>query len=99
MNDEIDYIISKFNFERVHVAMTAVDWKWAKQSLSPKEVPSVARLKLTARNLLETAYKEKTTTSSGGFLAKYHPSIDKLDAFLSLKFVLDYAVSGYDNHD
>ena len=94
MNDEIDYIIDKFNFERVHIAMTAVDWKWAQQSLAPTQVPNVARLKVTARHLLEVAYKEMTTSSSGGFLAEYHPSIDNSDGFLSLKFVLDQVSSG-----
>ena len=99
MNDEIDYIIGKFNFERVHVAMTAVDWKWAKQSLVPTAVPSVAWLKVTARHLLEVAYKERTTSSSGGFLAEYYPAIDNSDAFLSLKFVLDQVSSGDYNDD
>jgi hypothetical protein len=98
MNDKIDYIIGKFNFERVHVAMTAVDWKWAKQSLVPTEVPSVARLKTTARHLLEVAYKEMTTSSSGGFLAEYHSHMGESSEFLLLKFVLDSVASGsYDD--
>ena len=104
MNDEIDYIIDKFNFERVHVAMTAVDWKWAKQNLVPTEVPSVARLKEVARHILEVAYKEKTIVVSGGFYAAYLPAVDEPDVLtypgeiLSLKFVLD-DVNSADYHD
>jgi hypothetical protein len=89
MNDEIDYIIDKFNFERVHVAMTAVDWKWAKQNLVPTEVPSIARLKETAYRILKIAFKEKTTVTTGGLQAVYHPPEETLDVILSLSFVLD----------
>jgi hypothetical protein len=88
MNDEIDYIIDTFNFERVHIAMTAVDWKWAKRNLVPTEVPSVARLKQTARQMLEIAFNEKTTAVTGGLHAVYHPAIENLDPILSLSFVL-----------
>ena len=98
MNDEIDYIIDKFNFERVHIAMTAVDWRWAKQSMVPVEVPDVARLKQAARHMLQIAYEEKTTVASGGFHASYLPAIEEPGAIthsegmpetiLSLKFVL-----------
>ena len=52
MDDEIDYILETFNFDRVHVAMTALDWWWT----DPCEVPTIARLKKRAKMLLETAY-------------------------------------------
>jgi hypothetical protein len=89
MNDEIDYIIDKFNFERVHVAMTAVDWKWVKKSLASTEVPSVARLKQTARHILEIAFNEKTTVATGGLQAVYHAPGENSNIILSLSFVLD----------
>lgn len=95
MNDEIDYIINTFNFERVHIAMTAVDWKWAKRNLVPTEVPSVARLKQTARQMLEIAFNEKTTAVTGGLHAVYHPPTEgpgvstHIVTSLSLSFVLD----------
>lgn len=90
MNDEIDYILETFNFDRVHVAMTALDWWWT----DPKAVPTVARLKKRAQILLETAYKEHITIATGGLQATYHPPIKDSDLLidsgpiLSLSFVL-----------
>jgi hypothetical protein len=90
MNDEIDYILETFNFERVHVAMLALDWKWR----DPLAVPTIARLKKRAQILLETAYKEQTTIATGGLQAVYHPPIKDSDLLidsgpiLSLSFVL-----------
>ena len=90
MNDEIDYILDTFNFDRVHVAMTALDWLWT----NPKEVPTIARLKQCAKHLLNTAYKEQITIYTGGLQAKYHPPIKDSDLLidsgpiLSLSFVL-----------
>tara|TARA_R110000868_G_scaffold153267_3_gene378628 strand:+ start:1698 stop:2015 length:318 start_codon:yes stop_codon:yes gene_type:complete len=94
VNDEIDYILETFNFDRVHVAMTALDWKWSKQNIQPSAVPTIARLKLTAKMLLETACKEQTTICTGGLQAKYYPPIKDSTLLadsgpiLSLNFVL-----------
>ena len=90
MNNEIDYILETFNFDRVHVAMLALDWKWR----DPLAVPTIARLKQRAKFLLETAYKEKITMCTGGLQATYHPPIKDssllIDSgpILSLSFVL-----------
>jgi len=90
VNDEIDYILDTFNFERVHVAMLALDWKWR----DPLAVPTIARLKQRAKILLEVAYKEHITIATGGLQAKYHPPIEDSDLLidsgpiLSLSFVL-----------
>jgi hypothetical protein len=90
VNDEIDYILEMFNFDRVHVAMTALDWQW----IDPQEVPTIARLKKRAKILLDTAYKEQITICTGGLQAKYHPPIKDSDLLidsgpiLSLSFVL-----------
>ena len=90
MNDEIDYILDTFNFERVHVAMLALDWKWR----DPLAVPTIARLKQRAKFLLDSAYKEQITIATGGLQAVYHPPIKDLDLLidsgpiLSLSFVL-----------
>lgn len=90
MNDEIDYILDTFNFERVHVAMTALDWKWRE----PHAIPTIVRLKQCAKHLLDTAYKEKITICTGGLQATYHPPIKDSDLLidsgpiLSLSFVL-----------
>ena len=90
MNDEIDYILETFNFERVHVAMLALDWKWR----DPLAVPTIARLKQRAKFLLDSAYKEKITIATGGLQAMYYPPIKDSDLLvdsgpiLSLSFVL-----------
>ena len=90
MNDEIDYILETFNFERVHVAMLALDWQWR----HPDAVPTIARLKQRAKFLLDSAYKEKITIATGGLQATYHPPIKDssllIDSgpILSLSFVL-----------
>jgi len=90
VNNEIDYILETFNFDRVHVAMLALDWKWR----DPLAVPTIARLKQRAKFLLETAYKEKITMCTGGLQATYHPPIKDssllIDSgpILSLSFVL-----------
>jgi len=90
VNDEIDYILEMFNFDRVHVVMTALDWWWT----DPHEVPTIARLKKRAKILLDTAYKEQITICTGGLQAKYHPPIKNSDLLidsgpiLSLSFVL-----------
>jgi len=90
VNDEIDYILETFNFERVHVAMLALDWQWR----HPDAVPTIARLKQRAKFLLDSAYKEKITIATGGLQATYHPPIKDssllIDSgpILSLSFVL-----------
>jgi hypothetical protein len=90
VNDEIDYILDTFNFERVHIAMLALDWKWR----DPLAVPTIARLKQRAKFLLDSAYKEKITIATGGLQAVYHPPIKDSDLLidsgpiLSLSFVL-----------
>jgi hypothetical protein len=90
VNDEIDYILDTFNFDRVHVAMLALDWQWR----HPDAVPTIARLKQRAKFLLDSAYKEKITIATGGLQATYHPPIKDssllIDSgpILSLSFVL-----------
>ena len=101
MDDEIDYILENFNFDRVHVAMTALDWKWC----NPDAVPTIARLKQCAKFLLDSAYKEHITIETGGLQAVYHPPIKDSDLLidsgpiLSLSFVLTETNSENYNDD
>ena len=73
----IDDVIDEFNFEKVHIAMTVLDWKWAIPPTSlgdliELQVPTLVRLKEAAREHLihsiETGY-----CSSGGLAAEYFP--------------------------
>jgi hypothetical protein len=91
----IDEIIDKFNFERVHIAMTALDWQWATTDGIGRSVPTLPRLKAKARVLLRECIDD-TQVSSGGFIATYHPKDEITSEYLDLKFVLDHADS-YDD--
>ena len=91
----IDEIIDKFNFEKVHIAMTALDWKWKPTVSNTLAVPSISRLKEMARHLLREAINHKVV-GSGGFEAKYVPKVDNDPEYLHLKFILCEADS-YDD--
>jgi hypothetical protein len=98
MKDQIDYIMDNFNFERVHVAMAALDWTWVDHSdMSKLSVPTVSMLRKTARRLLNSAADGQITTASGGFYAKYCPPEGEDEAMLVLSFVLAEFDSEYYN--
>jgi len=84
---QIDDIIEEFDFTRVHVAMTALDWQWQTTAGNGYEVPSIAKLKAMARVLLRESIKDKSV-GSGGFHAAYCPPGDSNPAYFSLSFVL-----------
>ena len=74
----IDDVIDEFDFEKVHIAMTALDWKWAIPPTSlgdpiELQVPTLVRLKEFARwqliHSIETKY-----CSSGGLKSEYFPA-------------------------
>ena len=74
----IDDVIDEFDFEKVHIAMTALDWKWAIPATSLDEsinleVPTLVRLKEFARYLLIGCIKTGYF-SSGGLNAEYFPA-------------------------
>lgn len=99
MQKHITYILNTFNFERVHIAMTALDWTWVDGG--NHVIPSITKLKQTAKRLLEAAATEKITTGSGGFQAKYCPpekdpvSGTEEEEMLVLSFVLTETDSEY----
>ena len=83
----IDEIIQRCNFEKVHIAMTALDWRWATEDKF--EVPSIKRLKEMARHLLLSSISSPFhTSSSGGFEAKYLPMVDDEPESFELRFIL-----------
>lgn len=91
----IDEIIDDFNFERVLIAMTALDWQWQTTKDDGMELPSISRLKATARYLLKESIK-LGTTGSGGFEAKYFASEGNAPEYFVLKFVLTESRTWYD---
>lgn len=80
----IDDVLDNFNFERVHVAMTVLKWKWNLEN--GLEVPSKAELRRMARSLLKDVLtRSYEKIGSGGFYA----SFDKESRHLELSFVLE----------
>lgn len=104
MSDEetINYIIENFDFERVRGTMQLLDWRWSVNgSLTELEVPSVAKLVLSAQRYLtmavEGARKNKSEyfTGSGGFYADAHYNATSDTVYAKLSFVLE----SFDNYD
>ena len=91
----IDEVIDRFNFERVHITMQALDWQWCSTEGNGHTVPTIERLKSTARHLLRESINNKVC-ASGGFEARYHPKVDKDSEYFELKFILHHADS-YDD--
>jgi hypothetical protein len=85
--EQIDYIIDNFNFEKVRCVMLSLDWQWACTEGNGYAVPSIARLKAMARHLLRSSIKE-TDVGSGGFQVKYYAPENGGDDFFVLKFVI-----------
>lgn len=83
----IDEVLDDFNFERVHCAMTAIDWKWQTTGGNGLAVPTIARLKARARILLHAAIKDKYI-ATGGLHAQYHPADGTEREWFQLQFVL-----------
>ena len=84
--EAIDNIMDYFDFDKVLKTMIALDWKWVKEdhkSIDDLEIPSIERIRKTARKALIRAIEIKDYTSSGGFEAEYK------DGELFLKFVVE----------
>lgn len=62
-------IMERFDFQRVHRAMTALDWEWITRH--GRRVPSIVELQETAQGLLrEVANGNTDQTSTGGLQAR-----------------------------
>ena len=87
---QIEDLIERFNFEKVLVAMQALDWKWVTTTPSGTvmEIPTISRMKETAERLLIRAAKDKAVCGSGGFEAEYFPECEPDSEMFRLKFIL-----------
>ena len=68
--DALDNIMDNFDFDQVHKVMVFLNWKWANMN-GGLNVPEKYELRSEARRLLKMAIEEKTTVSTGGFIAEY----------------------------
>ena len=83
--DALDNIMDNFDFDQVHKVMVFLNWKWA-NSNGGLGVPEKYELRGEARRLLKMAIEEKTTVSTGGFIAEYREG--EVDGWMDLKFVV-----------
>ena len=84
-NEEaIEDLLDKFDFNKVQIAMTALNWKWA---IAEDGIPTIYELRKTARKLLKDAFESGVTeVSTGGFTAKYDGK--DTEKWLNLEFNL-----------
>jgi hypothetical protein len=84
---KIKHIIDAFNFQKVHDAMVALDWKWQHMSDildNTTRVPSIERMKKTAHHLLyKVATDKERYWATGGFHAMRYKS-----GHIELQFVV-----------
>lgn len=66
MGKRIENVLDGFNFVEVVRYMKSVNWTWGGIG-----VPDVDHARHLARNLLKRAKREKSTISTGGFIASY----------------------------
>jgi len=92
----IDEVIDSFDFEKVQKVMEFVDWKWIDHE-GELTVPSVPRLKGSARRSLKLAYDswkkhgyDYSVAGTGGFEAQYW-GYEKEGSLFTLRFVLEQA--------
>jgi hypothetical protein len=86
----IEDLIDTFNFEKVSIVMTALDWKWVNQDGKGHSVPTIDRMKRSCRNLLYRSLIDKSV-GTGGFEARYYAPGDEeveVETF-GLSFVID----------
>ena len=83
VEEKIECILSAFDFEKVRVAMEALDWQWVSVG-----VPTTQEMRKTARGLLNRIANEEdediVSWHSGGFWAS------RRAGWLRLKFVVEH---------
>lgn len=56
-----------FDFEQVHKAMVALEWRWADPHVAGDNIPDIAAIKRTAAQLLRRLGPDVDYTAIGGF--------------------------------
>jgi hypothetical protein len=75
-------IEANFDFERVQKVMEFLDWRWTIEDYG-RVLPTIDRLKMTARQYLYECWNEEKSFSTGGFYYRY------MDGNLSIEFTLE----------
>lgn len=90
--EDIDYILDNFDFEKVKKIMDCLEWHW----FSLDAIPSIGELRKCARGLLQDSLfrgiesKKDVETSTGGFKANYYREEDLLE----LSFIIEELDNG-----
>jgi len=87
MEERIESVLRKFDFDKLQIAMEAVKWEWRINNAF--RVPTASELKEEARRLLNDSLASGMRHSCGGFSAGY----DKEENELYLDFCFDYATA------
>ena len=81
MDDIVYKALKEFDFRKVHMAMTAIDWKWRHDD--GERVPSIQTLFETASSLLTRVVAgEHGCLSTGGFTAFKEDDVTHLEFIL-----------------
>ena len=94
----IEDLLERFNFEKVEIAMTALDWKWANvMEDGSLTVPTIERMKRSCRNILYRSINDKSV-GTGGFEARYYPpgEDDIEEETFALRFVVTQSFTSGD---
>lgn len=91
----VEEVIDSFDFERVHKAYVALDWKWNIHAMTggPNEyrTPTAEEIKTAARDLCFTAIEKKTVVSTGGLSATYEPKDGLTEERITLECIIERA--------
>ena len=94
-SEAINDIVEHFNWDRVHKAMVALDWRWASEDVDDYGVPTLGAIFKCAIDLLHRAYdgaeihREDYMAGTGGFRAQAYVDSDTKEIIeLKLAFEL-----------
>lgn len=108
IEEQIQYILDKFNFERVWLTMQTLDWKWVQHDGTKMKVPNIPRLKARSHSLLESSYKHMVqdqtdltsfTTGTGGLQATCYKLKSEVTDDYEYSFTLQFVLAEYDSED
>lgn len=86
--EQIDTVLERFDFEKVHRVMQLLDWKWGNLGLELR-VPTAQEIKCSAYGLMLEARRLDSNVSSGGLEAYWVTQFDGKRR-IGLRFILEY---------
>jgi hypothetical protein len=98
LKDQIELVMDRFDFARVHNVMTLLDWRWGAGKDSG--VPSIREIRACALSILKEAVERCEIggfIATGGFRASTQKSGDTGREFLELEFIAETSDSEYED--